>query len=232
MQTISYGHAQTPLGTVLLTSRDGDLTGLYFEGHAHTPEIGAAWVRDEGAFGLVRGQLDEYFAGRRTTFEVPLRLDGSPFQLAVWSALREIPYGETTSYGEIARRIGRSGSARAVGAAHGRNPISIIIPCHRVIGADATLTGYGWGVDRKAWLIDHEQSRGSQPSLAADFPTTSSGSRPTFAASRGQTRGHASASGPPPLPHPLTDGGVAGGMGAESSSWRMYRPGVGCPAEP
>lgn len=187
METISYGHAQTPLGTVLLTGRNGDLTGLYFEGHAHTPEVGAAWVRDEKAFELVRGQLDEYFAGRRTSSDVPLQLDGSPFQLGVWSALREIPYGETTSYGEIARRIGRSGSARAVGAANGRNPISIIIPCHRVIGSDASLTGYGWGVDRKAWLLAHEQGHGSQLAMAVGAPSTSSGS--TFAASRARHAG-------------------------------------------
>jgi methylated-DNA-[protein]-cysteine S-methyltransferase len=86
-----------------------------------------------------------------------LRLDGSPFQLAVWRTLLSIPYGETTSYGELAHRIGHPRAARAVGAANGRNPISIIVPCHRVIGADSSLTGYGWGIDRKAWLLDHEQ---------------------------------------------------------------------------
>jgi methylated-DNA-[protein]-cysteine S-methyltransferase len=157
--TILYGHAHTPLGTVLLVGHDSALTGLNFEHLPQSPQPDPEWHRNESHFEPVRRQLAEYFDGRRTTFELPLDLDGSPFQIAVWSALKDIPYGETTSYGEIAQRIGRPRAARAVGAANGRNPISIIIPCHRVIGADASLTGYGWGVERKAWLLDHEQQR-------------------------------------------------------------------------
>jgi methylated-DNA-[protein]-cysteine S-methyltransferase len=101
--------------------------------------------------------LDEYFEGTRRDFDLTLELRGTDFQVAVWSALRAIPYGQTTSYSAIANAIGKPASVRAVGAANGRNPISIVVPCHRVIGADGSLTGYGWGVDRKAWLLDHEQ---------------------------------------------------------------------------
>ena len=105
-------------------------------------------------------QLDRYFEGTLTEFDLPLGPRGTPFQQQVWAALCDIPYGETISYGELARRVGRPGSARAVGAANGSNPISIIIPCHRVIGSDGRLTGYGGGIDRKAWLLDHEAGRG------------------------------------------------------------------------
>ena len=100
----------------------------------------------------------EYFAGERTSFDVPLVLDGAPFQRRVWRALQDVPYGETISYGELARRIGPPSAARAVGLANGRNPISVIVPCHRVIGADGSLTGYGGGLDRKRLLLDLEAS--------------------------------------------------------------------------
>ncbi len=102
-------------------------------------------------------QLDEWFSGRRTEFDLPLHLTGTPFQLRCWEALRSIPYGETISYGEQARRIGSPKASRAVGGANHRNPISIIVPCHRVIGADGSLTGYGGGMHIKAWLLAHEQ---------------------------------------------------------------------------
>jgi methylated-DNA-[protein]-cysteine S-methyltransferase len=106
----------------------------------------------------VRRQLDEYFDGRRTVFTVPLRLVGTPFQVAVWEALLQVPYGATTTYGDLAARLGRPTASRAVGAANGRNPVSVIVPCHRLVGADGGLTGYGWGVERKAWLLAHEQA--------------------------------------------------------------------------
>lgn len=106
-------------------------------------------------------QLEEYFAGRRATFDLPLAPRGTRFQLQVWLALRSIPPGETTSYGAIAGAIGKPSASRAVGAANGRNPISIVVPCHRVIGANGTLTGYGGGLERKAWLLDHETSAAS-----------------------------------------------------------------------
>jgi methylated-DNA-[protein]-cysteine S-methyltransferase len=152
--TTRYGYVPSPLGDILLTGGDQGLTGLYL---LHRVQPSPTWVRDDAPFEPVRAQLDEYFAGRRTHFDVAMRLEGSPFQRQVWSALQAIPYGETTSYGEIARRIGRPTASRAVGAANGRNPISVIIPCHRVIGADNSLTGYGWGIERKAWLLAHER---------------------------------------------------------------------------
>ncbi len=101
-------------------------------------------------------QLDEYFAGARTAFDLPLRASGTEFQLRVWGALREIPYGETSTYGQLATRIGHDGAARAVGVANGQNPIAVIVPCHRVIGADGTLTGFGGGLERKRLLLDLE----------------------------------------------------------------------------
>jgi methylated-DNA-[protein]-cysteine S-methyltransferase len=159
--TDSYCYTDTPLGAVLLTASDGVLSGLYFADHAHSPQLTETAVHDPGTFDELRRQLDAYFAGRRFRFGQSLALRGSPFDLAVWASLRTIPLGTTTSYGEIARRIGQPQAARAVGAANGRNPISIIVPCHRVIGADGSLTGYGWGVERKAWLLEHERRNGS-----------------------------------------------------------------------
>jgi methylated-DNA-[protein]-cysteine S-methyltransferase len=105
-------------------------------------------------------QLDEYFAGARTEFDVPMTLVGTPFQRTVWAALREIPYGETVSYGQLAERIGRRTAVRAVGLANGRNPIGVIVPCHRVVGATGDLTGYGGGLERKRHLLDFERAVG------------------------------------------------------------------------
>ena len=151
-----YCFVDSPIGRLLLTGRAGVLTGLYVaeEDTGRTPPPDA--IEDEAAFDDVRSQLGEYFAGTRTEFDLNIELAGTPFQTTVWSALQEIPYGVTMGYGELARRIGRPTASRAVGAANGRNPISIVVPCHRVIGADGSLTGYGWGTDRKAWLLDHE----------------------------------------------------------------------------
>jgi len=126
------------------------------EGGRHVPEPGPGWRADPHPFRDTARQLDEYFRGDLRRFDLPLDLAGTSFELAVWRALREIPYGRTISYGELARRIGRAGAARAVGAANGRNPISIVIPCHRVVGANGALTGYGGGIDRKRALLDHE----------------------------------------------------------------------------
>jgi methylated-DNA-[protein]-cysteine S-methyltransferase len=160
-----YRHLDSPVGRIRLTGRDdGVLTGLHLADHDRCPPAPADGARDETAFDGVREQLDEYFAGTRTEFDVPLALDGSPFQVEVWTALRTITYGETSSYAEIARMIGRPSAVRAVGAANGRNPISIIVPCHRVIGANGSLTGYGWGVERKAWLLQFERFGPSQVS--------------------------------------------------------------------
>ena len=124
-------------------------------GRRPTP-VDPRWEQRDDAFADVRSQLVEYFDGRRSEFDVPLGLEGNPFELRVWQALCEIPYGETESYGELAARIGHPGSARAVGAANGRNPISIVVPCHRVIGASGSLTGYAGGLDAKRRLLELE----------------------------------------------------------------------------
>ena len=113
-------------------------------------------VDDPARLGEVRAQLADYFDGLRTGFDLPLAMEGSPFQLRAWRALQDIPYGETISYGEQARRIGRPADPRAVGQANGRNPIAVIVPCHRVIGADGSLTGYGGGLERKRRLLELE----------------------------------------------------------------------------
>ena len=143
----------SPIGTIELREKNGFLAGLNFRKRRPGK---ADWVRP--LLSACARQLEEYFAGRRTVFEVPLALEGTAFQLEVWGALRGIPFGRTVSYGEIARKIGRPAAARAVGAADGANPVSIIIPCHRVIGADGRLTGYGGGLERKEWLLRHEQA--------------------------------------------------------------------------
>jgi methylated-DNA-[protein]-cysteine S-methyltransferase len=151
----SIGYASTPLGRVLVVTSGQDLVGLSFEGRdpapAGTPD------REPDALVAVRTHLDEYFAGIRATFDVPIRLEGTSFQIEVWSALLEIPHGSVATYGQIARRIGRPAAARAVGAANGRNPISIVVPCHRLVGTGGELTGYGGGLDRKEWLLAHER---------------------------------------------------------------------------
>jgi methylated-DNA-[protein]-cysteine S-methyltransferase len=151
----SIGYASTPLGRVLVVTSGQDLVGLSFEGHDPAPDGTPGPEPD--ALVAVRTQLDEYFAGIRTAFDVPIRLEGTAFQIEVWSALLEIPHGSVATYGQIARRLGRPAAARAVGAANGRNPISIVVPCHRLVGTGGELTGYGGGLDRKEWLLAHER---------------------------------------------------------------------------
>ncbi len=145
----------SPIGPLYVAADDAGLTKLYTDGHRFHASAGP----DDGHFEDVARQLDEYFAGERTEFDLPLSEHGTPFELDVWSALRRIPYGETRSYGELAREVGSV--ARAVGRANGRNQISIIVPCHRVIGADGSLTGYAGGLDAKRALLEHEQGVGS-----------------------------------------------------------------------
>jgi methylated-DNA-[protein]-cysteine S-methyltransferase len=144
----------SPIGAILLTSDGGSLTGLYMEPHT----LDERWKRDDEWFAPVIRQLEAYFAGQLRDFDVPLAPKGTEFQQRVWSALREIPYGETWSYGELARRLGNPNASRAVGLANGRNPISVIVPCHRVIGSTGKLIGYGGGLDRKKILLDLERS--------------------------------------------------------------------------
>jgi methylated-DNA-[protein]-cysteine S-methyltransferase len=146
------------IGPILVLS-DGDaLTGLYMEPHKYGPSIDPSWIEDEPRLRGVREQLDAYFAGTRARFDVPLAPRGTAFQKAVWHALTTIPYGSTTTYREIAKIIGRPEAVRAVGAANGRNPISIIVPCHRVVGSDGSLVGYAGGIPLKRRLLDLERS--------------------------------------------------------------------------
>jgi methylated-DNA-[protein]-cysteine S-methyltransferase len=149
----------SPVGPLTLVARDGALVGLYMHEQRHRPGPERFGVRDDDAepFALAKHQLAEYFAGERTAFDLPLAPVGTPFQQRVWAALREIPYGATTSYGELAARIGSPGAARAVGLANGRNPIGIVVPCHRVVGSTGALTGYGGGIETKRRLLDAER---------------------------------------------------------------------------
>ena len=152
-----YTYFDSPLGDLLLVGDDaGALTGLYLPTGRRPVTPAADWIRDDDALPGAREQLREYFAGARREFGVRLNARGSAFQRRVWDALTEIPYGETTSYGKIAVSVGVPDGARAVGLANGQNPISIIVPCHRVIGANGSLTGYGGGLPAKQWLLSHE----------------------------------------------------------------------------
>jgi methylated-DNA-[protein]-cysteine S-methyltransferase len=153
--TATYTTVPSPLGELLLTAEGGQLTGLFMPAEKHAPPAGA--VRDDAVFAPVRRQLDEYFAGERSSFDVLVAPVGTPFQQRVWEELQRIGYGETVTYAELAARIGRPTAIRAAGAANGANPISILIPCHRVIGSDGTLTGYGGGLEAKRYLLDHER---------------------------------------------------------------------------
>jgi methylated-DNA-[protein]-cysteine S-methyltransferase len=165
--TLLYTKIDSPIGELLLLGDGRALHGLYMQEGRKPIVLSPSWQPAPAAFDDVSEQLNEYFAGRRTGFDVPLVMQGAPFQRRVWQALRDIPYGETISYGELARRIDRPSAARAVGMANGRNPIAVIVPCHRVIGANGTLTGYGGGIERKRLLLDIEARAGAtQLSLA------------------------------------------------------------------
>jgi methylated-DNA-[protein]-cysteine S-methyltransferase len=156
--TTFFTRLTSPLGELVLTASDTALTGVFFP----TPEPQPGWLETDGSglagslLARTRQQLSEYFARTRTTFDLPLDPSGTAFQRRVWDALRAIPYGTTTSYGELARRLGDASATRAVGAANGKNPIPIIVPCHRVVGSRGELTGFGGGLDRKRWLLEHE----------------------------------------------------------------------------
>jgi methylated-DNA-[protein]-cysteine S-methyltransferase len=146
----------SPVGALLVARDDDGITALLLPSGKRPAKPAPDWARDDGAFDDVRRELGEYFAGERTSFDLPLHMIGSAFQRRVWAALLEIPCGETTSYGALAASIGAPGAARAVGLANGQNPIAVIVPCHRVIGADGSLTGYGGGLPTKRWLLSHE----------------------------------------------------------------------------
>ena len=153
-----YTDADSPIGPLTLMSRGGRLTNLVMHHQAHAIDLPPGSLRDDTAFADVVAQLGEYFAGQRTAFDLPLDLTGTAFQRAVWTQLGAIPYGQTISYGELARRVGNPQAARAVGSANGRNPVALIVPCHRVIAADGGLGGYGGGADRKTLLLELERA--------------------------------------------------------------------------
>lgn len=159
LPTIVTTTIDSPIGELTLTSEEGVLTGVQMHEQRHPKKIPAGSRADAAGLAYAVEQLQAYFAGELTGFELPLRMDGTEFQRRVWASLCEIPYGETISYGELARWVGNPKASRAVGLANGRNPIAIVVPCHRVIGADGSLTGYGGGLERKVWLLEHEQAR-------------------------------------------------------------------------
>lgn len=154
----SHTTMDTQIGRLTLVADQGSLTAVYMGDHRHQPEADAFGPRDDDAVPLpeARRQLTEYFAGERTEFDLPLTPAGTEFQQRVWTVLRTIPYGRTWSYGELAAAVGNPKASRAVGSANGRNPISIIVPCHRVIGSTGAITGYGGGIERKQALLDLE----------------------------------------------------------------------------
>ncbi|QAU23288.1 methylated-DNA--[protein]-cysteine S-methyltransferase [Dyella sp. M7H15-1] len=154
--TIWYDYLSTPIGKLLLAADAQGLREVWFETGKHQKELDPRWQRDSSKLDFARKQLEEYFAGKRQTFDLPLHPLGTSFQVQVWLTLAKIPYGATISYAELARRIGQPLAVRAVGAANGRNPIPIILPCHRVIGSDGSLTGFGGGLPTKRFLLSME----------------------------------------------------------------------------
>jgi len=155
-ETIWYDELPTPIGRLRLVADAQGLREVWFDSGRHQKMPAAHWKHDAGKLAFARVQLEEYFAGTRQAFALPLHPLGTPFQLAVWQELARIPYGATTSYGELARRIDQPQAVRAVGAANGRNPLPIVLPCHRVIGADGSLTGFGGGLPTKRFLLSFE----------------------------------------------------------------------------
>jgi len=156
--TFVFKHVPSPVGRLKLIAGDGGLTAiLWQDDDPNRVRLGAMVEGDHSVLAETESQLGDYFAGRRESFSLPLDFRGTLFQKAVWQALLTIPFGETRSYGEIARQIGRPSASRAVGAANGRNPISIVAPCHRVLGSNGALTGFAGGLAAKDYLLDHER---------------------------------------------------------------------------
>lgn len=160
-----YCYLDTPIGELLLAGDDDALCLVSFPEGSMRRDPDPDWIYNEKPFAMARQQLTEYFAGERREFDLPLKLNGTEFQMSVLQALQHIPYGETTSYAEIAERIGRPKAVRAVGAANGRNPIPIIVPCHRVIGSHGELTGFGGGLDTKEALLRLEAEHSQFPNV-------------------------------------------------------------------
>ena len=160
---VRYSWMDSPLGKVLLVAAGDGLRGVYFHDQKYLPEIGPDWKRDDRwpVLREARRQIDEYFGCARDRFDLPLAPVGTPFQRAIWKAIAEVPCGATRTYAELAARVGCPGSARVAGAATGRNPLSIVVPCHRIVGSDGSLTGYAGGLDRKRYLLTREKSSSS-----------------------------------------------------------------------
>ncbi|HEX3174811.1 MAG TPA: methylated-DNA--[protein]-cysteine S-methyltransferase [Solirubrobacterales bacterium] len=154
--TIAHKIVDSPLGELTLVASGEALTGLYFPGHWYGPDPAAFGARSDAGFERAERQLGEYFAGERTCFDLPSSSQGDDFQRRVWTLIDAIPYGRTRTYGELAEELGEPSLAREVGAAVGRNPLSVIVPCHRVIGKNGKLTGYAGGLERKQFLLDLE----------------------------------------------------------------------------
>jgi methylated-DNA-[protein]-cysteine S-methyltransferase len=157
-----FCYVESPIGRLMLTTDGTALTGLYMNLYRNKPSklpgLGDDWIQNATIDPLPAAarQLKEYFVGKRREFDLPLRMEGTEFQQRVWRELTKIPFGETRSYGQLAKRLNNPNGSRAVGLANGRNPIAVIVPCHRVIGADGSLTGFGGGLERKEWLLTHE----------------------------------------------------------------------------
>lgn len=158
MSSHTYSLFDSPIGELLLTGNDSAVTGVFLVDHYFGTAGGPGWQRDDAALAETTAQLRAYFDGRLRQFDLQLTPEGTPFQQRVWAALCAIPYGTVQTYGELAASIGATGAARAVGSANGRNPISVIIPCHRVVRGGGLLGGYGGGTERKSWLLALESS--------------------------------------------------------------------------
>lgn len=161
MTDVRHTVIDSPYDPLTLVAVDGELSRIHMTEQRHRPAEETFGEPDPRPFGEAIRQLDAYFAGELTEFDLPLKLIGTPFQLRVWQRLRTIPYGETRTYGELAEALGHPGASRAVGLANGKNPVSIVVPCHRVVGAGGSLTGYGGGLGRKRRLLDFES--GAEP---------------------------------------------------------------------
>lgn len=157
VETVTHRVIDSPIGPLTLVDRDGALGGIYMAEHKHRPDPATFGARSTEGSEAAIAQLDEYFGGSRTEFSVSLAPRGTPFQLRVWKTLRAIPYGQTWTYRELAEAVRQPTAVRAVAAANGKNPLSIIVPCHRVVGSDGSLTGYAGGMERKQFLLDRER---------------------------------------------------------------------------
>lgn len=168
--TVELTEVPSPLGPLRILAQAGTITGVYLPDHRASPDCRAVERPEDPLLRRAARQLEEYFAGERTRFDLPLRLRGTAFQQAIWAELRQIPFGATTTYGQLAAAVGRPNASRAVGAANGRNPISIIVPCHRVIGANGALTGYAGGVEAKRWLLrlEAQATPNSEPEIRSE----------------------------------------------------------------